>query len=165
VRKDDYPNSNSEEEKAGCLAIEIRDPEERADQASDFIKELESSIAEFDKDIFKYENLTGKINESVKDIDDKITVMEKSIKADESGIEVLTQQSISLAAQLNKIEPEFESIQKAYSCIDDIKIENADIHSILAKVGKRMEKLKSSKELLEQHNRKLQNKAEFSNAK
>jgi len=45
-------------------------------------------------------------------VEEKLNDMEKKIKADESGIELLTQQSIILASELSKLEPEFKSIRK-----------------------------------------------------
>jgi len=85
--------------------------------------------------------------------------MEKIIIANESGIELLTQQSIILAAHLRKIEPAFDSIGEVKSCIEEIKTENANIRSSLAEAGERIEKLKSSKQQFELQNSELQKKA------
>jgi len=76
------------------------------------IPELERSSIALDRDILKWQSSAEKINEQVTHVEEKLNDMEKKIKADESGIELLTKQSIILASELSKIEPEFKSIRK-----------------------------------------------------
>jgi len=91
--------------------------------------------------------------------------LEKIISANESGIELLTQQSIILAAHLRKIEPRFDSIGKVKRSIEEIKTENANIRSSLVEAGERIEKLKSDKQQFELQNSELQKKVKVTTDK
>ena len=122
------------------------------------VPELEKTSISFDKDILKLQNQTEKINKNVINEEKKLSDLEKIISANESGIELLTQQSIILAAHLRKIEPRFDSIGKVKSCIEESRFENANIQSSLVEAGERIEKIKSGKKQIELQNSELQKK-------
>lgn len=114
-----------------------------------------------DNDILDLQNKTEEVNKNIIHEEKNLTDTEKMISVNESGIALLTQQSIILAAHLRKIEPKFESIGKAKSGIEEIKSENANIRSSLVDARKRIEKLKSTKQGFELHNSELRKKAAF----
>jgi len=156
--------SDSEDKKPDSLIREVLNLENGHDE-TDLVPELERSSIALDRDILKWQNLAGKINEQVINVEEKLNDMEKKIKADESGIELLTQQSIMLASELSKIEPEFKSIQKEWSSIAEVKRENANIRSSLVEAGEKIERMESGKERLELINEELRGKATLSVAK
>jgi len=147
------------------LTREVLDREEGTEQGTHLIPELERSSVALDKCILKWQNSAEKVNEHVINVEQKLTDMENMIIADESGIELLTQQSIILASQLRKIEPAFEFIRKVKGSITDVKRENANIRFSLEEAGKKIENMKSSKEHFELHNGELREKASSSVAK
>jgi len=168
LRKAEWPSvssSNSVQEVSECSMREVRSSEYETEQAPALVPELERTSIAFDKDILKWQNQTKEINKKVIDEENDLTDMEKIISANESGIELLTQQSIILAAHLRKIEPAFESIGKVKSFIEQIKSENTDLQSSLVDAGERIEKLKSSKQQFELQNSELQKKAAFTTEK
>jgi len=152
--------SDSGNKKADSLT-EILNRENGVD-GTDLVPELERSSIALDRDILKWQNLAEKINEQVIIVEEKLNDMEKKIKADESGIELLTQQSIMLASELSKIEPEYRSIRKVWSSIAEVKRENANIRSSLLEAGKKIERMESGKERLELNNEELRVKATLS---
>jgi len=160
VRKD-----NEEAELVECLTAEIGGREAGIGQDTPLVSELERTSIKCDKDILKWHNKTEKINSTVTEDEEKLVEMEKKIKTDESGIELLTQQSITLASKLKKKEPAFESLCKVKSCVADIKSNNVSVQSSISKTGERIEKLESSKLLLEKENGELQQVAVQTTAK
>lgn len=78
--------------------------------------------------------------------------MERLVKIHESDIVSLTQQSIVIALQLNKVEPSLKSHLMLKSCIRDTENKNENVRSSLDEAGKGIEKLQSRKEQLETQN-------------
>lgn len=154
-------SSNTKEEISECSTRDVPGSEYETLQTPALIPELERTSRNLDNDILEWQKQTEKINKNIIDEEKHLTDTEKIVNANETGIELLTQQSIILAAHLRKIEPKFESIGEVKRSIGEIKSENANIQTMLVDLGERTEKLKSTKQEFELHNSELQKKATF----
>jgi len=164
LRKADNPSlssTNATEEISECSTRDVRDSKYEPEQTPALIPELERTSMILDKDILELQSKTEEVNKNIINEEKNLTDNEKMISVNEYGIALLTQQSIILAAHLRKIEPKFESIGKVKSCIEEMKIENANIRSSLVDARERIEKLKNTKQGLELHNSELEKKATF----